>query len=206
MATRKLAPSDVFINLPFDSDYEPLFLALIAGLVSLGLNPRSVVQIGASKDRLRRLVGIVQECPFSIHDLSRVQRSGKGLFRVPRFNMPFELGLAAAVSLTTTGPTRQWRVIEAVRHRVGHSCSDVDGYNAEIHDGTIRGMCEALGNIFPDPPHAPLTDIEDLLWVYRRLKRFRNSLPENIYAAGPFRRLVLTAVALVKERSTELSQ
>ena len=45
MTTRRLAPSDVFINLPFDSDYEPLFLAIIAGLVSLGLNPRSVIQI-----------------------------------------------------------------------------------------------------------------------------------------------------------------
>jgi len=36
MTTRNLAPSDVFINVPFDSQYEPLFLALIAGLVSLG--------------------------------------------------------------------------------------------------------------------------------------------------------------------------
>ena len=198
--TRTLAPSDVFINLPFDSDYEPLFLAMIAGLISLGLNPRSVVQISGSKDRLRRLVEIIQECPFSVHDLSRVQRSGKGPFRVPRFNMPFELGLAAAVSITASGAIRQWRVIEGVRHRVGHSCSDVDGYNAEIHGGTVRGMFESLSNIFPDPPKAPLTDIIDMFWVYRRLRRFRKRLPRNIFAASPFKRLVLTAVALVEER------
>ena len=74
VATGKLAASDVFINAPFDPQYEPLFLALIAGLVCLGLNPRSVVQITGSTDRLRRLVQIIQECPFSIHDLSRVQR------------------------------------------------------------------------------------------------------------------------------------
>jgi hypothetical protein len=202
VATPKLAPSDVFINLPFDSDYEPLFLAMIAGLVSLGLNPRSVVQISSSTDRLRRLLEIVQECPFSIHDLSRVQRSGKGRFRVPRFNMPFEMGLAAAVCMTPSGATRQWRVIEAVRHRVGHSCSDVDGYNAEIHGGTIRGMFEALSNIFPDPPKAPLTQPDDMLWVYRRLKQFRGGLPRNIYAPKAFNRLVLTATALVAERTT----
>jgi hypothetical protein len=59
VTTRTLAPSDVFINVPFDTRYEALFLALIAGLVSLGLNPRSVVQIGASTDRLRRLVEII---------------------------------------------------------------------------------------------------------------------------------------------------
>ena len=201
MTTRSLAPSDVFINVPFDSRYEPLFLALIAGLVSLGLNPRSVIQIGGSTDRLRRLLGIIQECPFSIHDLSRVQASGQGSFRVPRFNMPFELGLAAAVSMTAAGTVQQWRVIEAVRHRVGHSCSDVDGYTAEIHGGTVRGMCEALANIFPDPPRAPLTDTDDMLWVYRRLRKFRRRLPKNIYAAGPFRRLVLAAIASVTERT-----
>ena len=115
--------------------------------------------------------------------------------------MPFELGLAAAVSLTAPGTARQWRVIESVRHRVGHSCSDVDGYNAEIHGGTVRGMCEALSNIFPDPPKAPLTDIDDMLWVYRRLRKFRKQLPRDIYAAGPFKRLVLMAAALVAERS-----
>jgi hypothetical protein len=102
--------------------------------------------------------------------------------------------------MTASGTTRQWRVIEAVRHRVGHSCSDVDGYNAEIHGGTVGGMCEALSNIFPDPPRAPLTDVNDMLWVYRRLRRFRKRLPRNIYAASPFKRLVLTAVALVAER------
>jgi hypothetical protein len=202
VATPKLAPSDVFINLPFDSKYEPLFLAMIAGLVSLGLNPRSVVQIPASSDRLRRLVEIIQECPFSIHDLSRVQRSGTGKFRVPRFNMAFEMGLAAAVSMTAPGGMRQWRVIEGVRHRVGHSCSDVDGYNAEIHGGTVRGMFEALSNIFPEPPTGALNDVDDMLWVYRRLRNVRKALPKNIYAASPFRRLVLTAVALVAERAS----
>jgi hypothetical protein len=202
VATPRLAPSDVFINLPFDSHYEPLFLAMTAGLVSLGLNPRSVVQIAGSTDRLRRLVEIIQECPFSIHDLSRVQRSGKGSFRVPRFNMPFEMGLAAAVSMTASGTTRQWRVIEAVRHRIGHSCSDVDGYNAEIQGGTVGGMFEALSNIVPDLPKAPLTHIDDILWVYRRLRKFRKGLPANICATSPFKRLVLTAIALVEERSS----
>ena len=60
---------------------------------------------------------------------------------------------------------------------------------------------EALSNIFPDPPKAPLTDIDDMLWVYRRLRKFRNQLPTNVYAVSPFKRLVLTAVALVAERS-----
>jgi hypothetical protein len=43
-----IAPSDVFINVPFDPQHEKLFLALLAGLVGLGLNPRSVLEVPPS--------------------------------------------------------------------------------------------------------------------------------------------------------------
>jgi hypothetical protein len=36
---------DVFVNVPFDEAYEPLFIALIAGLTRMGLTPRSVLEI-----------------------------------------------------------------------------------------------------------------------------------------------------------------
>jgi hypothetical protein len=199
-----IARSDVFINLPFDAEHEPIFLTMIAGLVALGMNPRSVVQIPASVDRLRRLVRIIQECPFSIHDLSRVRLSGGGPFRVPRFNMPFELGLAAASSFAAGTTRHDWRLMEAVRYRLQVSLSDVDGYDPTIHNGTVRGTVEALLNIFPHRPHAPLTEPDDLLWVYRRLRRFRNTLPENIYAPNPFNRLVLAAAAYVELRRAQI--
>ena len=47
---------------------------LIAGLVGLGLNPRCVLQVPADAEP-RRLQRIIAECPFSLHDLSRVQVS-----------------------------------------------------------------------------------------------------------------------------------
>ena len=99
-----VSPSDVFVNVPFDSQHETLFLALIAGLVALGLNPRCVLEVPPSTDRLRRLYNLVRACPFSIHDLSRVQLSSRP-FRVPRFNMPFELGLAAAIAFESAQRT-----------------------------------------------------------------------------------------------------
>jgi hypothetical protein len=94
--TRKTA-RDVFINVPFDSRYEPLYLALITGLVGLGLKSRCVVELSHERHRLERILDLIAACPFSIHDLSRVQLAAtmRG-FRVPRFNMPFELGLAVA--------------------------------------------------------------------------------------------------------------
>src|ERR1051326_8248939 len=89
----------VFINVPFDAKHERIYLALIAGLVSFGLTPRSVLQIPANADRLRRLHDVISACAFSLHDCSRVQLSRAGGFRVPRFNMPFELGMAVGIAV-----------------------------------------------------------------------------------------------------------
>jgi len=106
-AARGLVRSDVFINVPFDSKYERLFLVLIAGLTCLGLNLKCVLEVPTAKDRLRRLTALLGSCPFSLHDLLRVQVSRTGSFTVPRFNMPFELGIAAAVAELQTAPQHQ---------------------------------------------------------------------------------------------------
>ncbi len=53
--------SDVFINVPFDPQHEKLFLALLSGLVGLGLNPRCVLEVPATTDRLRRIYKLVRK-------------------------------------------------------------------------------------------------------------------------------------------------
>ena len=133
MGRASLPSTDVFINIPFDAKYERQFLALIAGIVGLGLNPRSVLEIPPSHDRLTGLLEIIRQCPNSIHDLSRVELSRGRALRVPRFNMPFELGLAVGIVLGQG--SHEWRLLETVPHRLNHSLSDVDGY--DIRSRTI---------------------------------------------------------------------
>jgi hypothetical protein len=82
----------VFLNCPFDISYEPLFIALVSSLVAIGRTPRCVLElpeVGAG--RLARIIALIRDCPVSIHDLSRVGTPA-------RFNMPFELGIAAALA------------------------------------------------------------------------------------------------------------
>jgi hypothetical protein len=51
--------SHVFLNVPFDPDYEPLFVALIAGLTAFDLTPRTVLEIPAhDAARVGRLRGL----------------------------------------------------------------------------------------------------------------------------------------------------
>ena len=66
-------------------------------------------------------------CGYSFHDLSRVQLSGGA----PRFNMPFEVGLA--VAMARWRPSHQWLVFEARPFRVQQTLSDLSGTDAYIY-------------------------------------------------------------------------
>ena len=193
----------MFINVPFDPQHERLFLALIAGLVALGLNPRCVLEVPPSTDRLRRLCSLIRACPFSIHDLSQIQLS-PGPFRVPRFNMPFELGLAAAIAFED-GVTHQWRALECVPFRLNQSLSDIDGYDHSIHAGTVEGTMDVLLDIFGNARNRPLSETEDLMWVYRRVREFRATLRSSIYRANAFRRIVATARLFAEARAVDVA-
>src|SRR5262249_48034192 len=109
---------NAFLNVPYDARYEKLFLALIAGLCGFGLRPRATLELPGPNPRLDRIVELIAACHYSFHDLSRVDVRGG----VPRFNMPFELGLAV-------GRTRrrhlkhQWFVFEARPVRLPRSLS-----------------------------------------------------------------------------------
>jgi hypothetical protein len=81
----------VFINCPFDKEYEPLLRAIIFVVCYCGFTPVSALgEDNAMHNRLDKIVKCIRNCQYSIHDLSRLEMSANGL---PRMNMPFELGL-----------------------------------------------------------------------------------------------------------------
>lgn len=197
--------NDVFINIPFDPDHEYLYLALIAGLVASGLNPRCVVEVPSGDDRLARIFKLISACPYSVHDLSAIGLSRKP-FRVPRFNMPFELGLAVALNLTSHGRHR-FRILDGVKHRAEQSLSDLKGYDAYVHNKRATGVLDAILDMFSKLPGRPLEESEDLLWVYRSLMTVRKTkllLTRDIFRADPFGKLVVAARELVALRRVRL--
>ena len=81
----------VFINCPFDEEYKEMFYAIIFTIYSCGFTPRSALEEdNALNNRLSKIELIIKECRFGIHDISRIETNMNGL---PRFNMPFELGI-----------------------------------------------------------------------------------------------------------------
>lgn len=129
----------VFLNIPYDKNFERPYLAYIVGLVELGLEPRVTLGVPGGDRRLDRILELIQSCRYSIHDLSRVEVARRTP-RIPRFNMPFELGLT--VTWAKLNPTLQtWFVCETERYRVDRSLSDLGGTDRIFMTGPSQVSC-----------------------------------------------------------------
>ena len=162
--------------MPYDSAFENLYLAYIAGLSAFGLIPRATLEIPTSRRRLQRILKLIEECAYSIHDLSRVELDRKAP-RAPRFNMPFELGLTVAQN--TLHRREGWYVCESEPFRINKSLSDLNGTDVRIHGGTIRGVFGALCDVFVRKTRQPT--VQQMYRIYLVLRR---NLPRIMRQAG----------------------
>jgi hypothetical protein len=191
----------VFINVPFDVDFEPLFVALVAGLTAYELVPRTVLEIPPEEDRLDRLRQLIKECGHSVHDLSRVTVDGAP--PVPRFNMPFELGLALGIH--GGNPNHRWIIFEQTRHRLTRSLSDLGGYDVEIHDARPEGVLQRIRSRLTK--NKPLVQHEDLQVLHRELDAVPRIKEQcgGLFTHGAFRELVVTGQNRASEHFARVS-
>jgi hypothetical protein len=168
---------DVFLNIPYDKKFEKLCLAYISGVSAFGLNPRATLQIPGGARRLDRIFQQMQGCPYSVHDLSRVELD-RTRPRTPRFNMPFELGMCVAWA-TTGGGKHEWFVFESMDRRLAKSLSDLNGTDPYIHGQTVAGVFRELCNAFVRSGRKPT--IQRMWGIYRDI---RKSLPRILHRAG----------------------
>ena len=186
--------SSVFLNVPFDNAYEPLFIALIASLTSIGRIPRCVLEIPElGQGRLSRIIKQMGSCAVSIHDLSRVGAPA-------RFNMPFELGLAYTIRNSTLPESPyHFILLESVPHRLQHTLSDMSGHDPYIHLSKPLGVIACILDALGTGSSAVAAPEVHLMW--RRLMRAGRRLKHNegrdtIYTASLFRRLTGAATEL----------
>jgi hypothetical protein len=83
---------NVFINCPFDSEYTPLFEAIVFAVNDAGFRPTCARErLDSSQVRLQKIFELISSSRYSIHDLSRTGLDETS--SLPRFNMPLELGI-----------------------------------------------------------------------------------------------------------------
>ena len=189
-------PKAVFVNVPFDATYEPLFVTLVGTLVFLGQKPHCVLEVREKGDgRLIRILDLMRTCRMSVHDLSR---TGTPV----RFNMPFELGLACALKLQHPTDYEVF-VLDAIQFRLDRTLSDYKGRDPLVHGGTCHGMLASLLDTFQ-------TDVPDAAHEFRRaalvlrksaaLMKHRDK-SSSLFRPSLFRELVAVATKIASERS-----
>jgi len=181
----------VFLNIPYDDQFEDLYLAYIVGLTQLGLNINATLAV-PNQGRLDRIVGLIDESDVSIHDLSRIELSSG----IPRFNMPLELGLALYRSHSTNGRHRVF-VFEKKAYRMQQSTSDINGIDPQVHYGRPKGVMVGLRNIFHQPERT--TTVPEMLASFRAVKRKlpelrRNAGSQSLFEASVFHDLIVAAL------------
>jgi hypothetical protein len=182
MARRKRIDS-VFLNIPYDKEFEDLYVAYIVGLTQLGLRVNATLAV-PNQGRLEAIIGLIGKSNFSIHDLSR-EKLSKG---IPRFNMPLELGLALYRSHATKGRHRVY-VFESKPYRAQKSTSDINGIDPQIHHGTAKGVMAGLRNILRQP--GDVTTVPEMLSSYRAVRRKLPALRLNAGGKSLFEASVL---------------
>jgi hypothetical protein len=156
-----------FLNIPYDSRYEPLFIAFLAGLSAFALVPRATIEIPSATRRLDRIIELIRSCSYSFHDLSRVQLD-RSPPATPRFNMPFELGLAVDWARDASRE-HEWFVFESRPHRLAKSLSDLNGTDPFVHGDTAKGVLRGLTNSLSRRTDRP--KFAELEAIYRDLRR-----------------------------------
>jgi hypothetical protein len=183
-------------------------IAFIAGLSGFGLVPQAVLQITESKRRLDRIFELMRSCGISFHDLSRVELD-RSRPLTPRFNMPFELGLAVAWQ-RIGDPSHRWYVFEAKTHRVQKSLSDLNGTETYIHNYTARGVFQQLTNVLIRDVHRPtVTELEAIYdeLLKKEVPKIKRDLgTKSLFEARAFEELVIKASAIALKHVASLRQ
>ena len=137
---------NVFINCPFDDDYRLLLRPLLFTLRYCKLTPRIASErLDSSEIRLEKILEIIQESKYSIHDLSRIKSSKKGEYY--RLNMPLEIGLD--LGCKEFHPEKKYRgkkslILEGERYSLHKGISDLSGADVKCHDNDAEQMIECV--------------------------------------------------------------
>ncbi len=169
---------NVFINCPFDNLYTHLFNAIVFSVHDIGFRPRCALEASnAGQPRLNKILDIISECKYSIHDLSRTELDTKS--GLPRFNMPLELGLD--LGCKRFGKLHQTEkvslILDVERFRYQKFISDISGQDICSHDNKEKNVINVVRNWLSLELDPRITIVPGGNKIFQRYQYFRSALP-----------------------------
>jgi hypothetical protein len=152
--------NSVFVNCPFDDAYRGLFEAIVFAIHDCGYIAHCALEADdGSVARIEKIGAIIAVCRLGVHDISRTELDLNS--NLPRFNMPFELGLFLGAK--RYGRAEQKRknclILDVERYRYQKFISDIAGQDIAAHEGNVakavRIIRDWLNNATPSAPQTP---------------------------------------------------
>lgn len=140
---------NIFINCPFDKDYTELLDAILFTVYTCDFRPRCALEIeDGGQVRIEKINKIIEECRVGIHDISRTELDSKS--NLPRFNMPFELGLFLGAKRfgSTRHKSKVLIILDKEPHRYQQFISDISGQDIKSHDNNPEKLIKCLRDVF----------------------------------------------------------
>ncbi|MEO1151471.1 MAG: hypothetical protein AAFW83_10865 [Pseudomonadota bacterium] len=140
----------VFVNCPFDKSYDFIFNAIIFVIYDCGYIARCAKEEDDSGSvRAQKIYDLISECRYGIHDISETKLCEKN--SLPRFNMPYELGLFIGCKELgfKKSKTKRTLVFDVEKHRYQKFLSDFSGQDIKAHSNkpelAIKGLRDWFG-------------------------------------------------------------
>lgn len=167
---------NVFINVPFDLRYTRLFDTIVFTIFDCEFKARCALELDdGSQVRLDKIFKIIEECRFAVHDLSRTQLDAN---RLPRFNMPLELGIFLGARRFGNEPHnhKSCIILDTERYRYQKFISDIAGQDPRDHGNDPKKAITAVRNWLA--PHCfDRTRIPSPAIILDRYQQYRRELP-----------------------------
>ena len=169
--------SKLFINCPYDKEYNPLFQILVYFSYLFSHEPCFCSEDYSSSSRMNKIIQLIKETDIGIHDISRITLSDG----YPRFNMPFELGMDYFYS-EDVNKQKKLLVLDDSDGTYRKTLSDLNCSDIGAHNKDPKTLINILRNFFislDNLQNVPSSDI--LLKQYRTIFKvwLSNNLKNN---------------------------
>jgi hypothetical protein len=168
----------VFLNIPFDSKYDPFLRALVFTVHDCGLVARCARELDNSGQvRLEKIYELMGESRYGIHDISRT--SLDRVNRLPRFNMPLELGIFLGATRFGTGKQRDKSclILDRDPDRYQKYCSDIAGQDIRAHQNRLAEVVKAVRNWLSGHLTKRNIQVPGHARIFERFELFQRELP-----------------------------
>ena len=167
----------VFLNYPFDAEFEKLANAMHFGVVAAGLLPVCAKDLSTpDRPRLEILVEAITSCHYSAHDLSRCR--GEGVDNFARFNMPIEMGMALFYALHTQRNVHRCAFVVPKPHDYQAFASDLAGLDPRYYDKNDVSLAVSVYEWLRDVVKEPLLNRKPTAKVKEKYIEFRTRLKQ----------------------------